>query len=128
MTATKQLLQAPIEVTVNGETLSIRAFPFGKLPTVTAKLAPVFSAMQGLSEGSSIAYADILEIGADGLMDVLAIAAGKPAGYMDTVYDYDEGKALAMAVFEANKDLFLKKILPDLTKLMGAKAPATPAV
>jgi hypothetical protein len=128
MSAKKQLLHLGIDVTVNGETLTIKPFPFGKLPTVSAKLAPAFSAMQGLSEGASIAYNEILEAGGDGLMDVLAIAAGKPQGFMDTVYDYDEGKALAMAVFEVNKDMLLKKILPDLMKLLAAPAKVTEAV
>lgn len=122
---TKQLLPTPITVTVNGETLSITPFPFGKLPAVSARLAPVFSAMQDLSAGAEVDFLQLLEVGGTGLMEVLEIAARKPAGFMDTV-DYEDGKALAMAVFEANKDLFLKKILPDLMAAMP-KTPATPA-
>lgn len=125
MTAKKQLLHTPIDVTVNGETISIRPFPFGQQHIVVAKLLPLFQAFQGLREGAEVSYGAVVEAGGENLMEVLALAAGKPRDFMDTIYDYDEGKALAMAVFEANKEQFLKKILPDLMNMMGKQAPAT---
>lgn len=123
MESKNSFLPTPIEVTVNGETLAIMPFPFGKLHIVAAKLAPVFSAFQGLQAGDQVDYADVIEAGGENLQDVLALAAGKPRQWMDSIYDYEEGKALAMAVFDANKDVLLKKVVPDLLKTMQ-KAPA----
>lgn len=127
MESKNSFLPTPIEVTVNGETLAIMPFPFGKLHIVAAKLAPVFSAFQGLQAGDQVDYADVIEAGGENLQDVLALAAGKPRAWMDGIYDYEEGKALAMAVFDANKEVLLKKVVPDLLKTMQARAPAVAA-
>jgi hypothetical protein len=129
MAAKKQLLHTPIDVTVNGERISIKPFPFGQLHIVTAKLMPIFSLFQGLHAGDAIPFASIIEAGGENLQEVLALAAGKPREWLDTIYDFEDGQALAVAVFEANKEQFLKKILPSLGKLMSSATTgtATPA-
>jgi hypothetical protein len=121
--AEKRLLHTPIDITAQGETISILPFGFGQQPRVMAKLAPLFTTFQAASAGDAVSLGDIFEAGGEGLMEVLAIAAKKPREWLDTL-DYDEGKALANAVFEANKDTLVKKLLPDLMALMAGKAPA----
>jgi len=123
MTA-KQLLHTHVEVTVNGELFQIRPFPWGKQHIVAAKLLPAFSAMSPQA-GDTLSFSDLVEAGGEGLMSVVAMAVDKPRAWLDTIYDYDEGKALTMAVMEANKEQFLKKLLPDLMKMLANKtAPA----
>lgn len=122
MTSPKRLLPTPIPVEINGETIDILPFPFGQLHVVTAKLSPLIAAVQGLANGAAISYDQILVIGGEGLQEVLAMAANKPRDWLNTFYGeagYEEGKALAEAVWTANQDLFLKKIIPDLMNLMA---------
>jgi hypothetical protein len=124
MAAKKQLLHTPVRVTVNGEKLEIKPFPFGQLHIVTAKLMPIFSLFKGLREGDAIPLADIVQAGGENLQEVLAMAACKPREWMDTIYEFEEGQALVLAVFEANRDQFLKKILPSLMSMVKKAAPA----
>jgi len=121
----KPFLHTPAEVTVNGETFQILPFPWGKQHIVAAKLLPAFTALNP-TEGSVLSFSDLIEAGGEGLMEVVAMAIGKTREFMDTIYDYDEGKELTMAVIEANKEQFVKKLLPDLMKMLASKT-TTPA-
>lgn len=120
---TKQLLRAPVEVSLAGETFQIKEIPWGKHHLVSAKLLPVFMSAK-IQEGQPFDLTDILVAGGEAIMDVLAIAINRPRSFMDEI-TYDEGKALLSAVMETNKELFAKKVLPDLMRLMASgKAPA----
>lgn len=125
MSTQKQLLHTPIDVTVNGETFSILPFPWGKQHIVSAKLLPAFMSLNK-GEGETVGIADLIEAGGEGIMEITALAVGKPRAWLDTIYDYDEGKALTEAVLKANEHI-LKKLLPDLLKTL-AKGVQVPAV
>lgn len=122
--AKQPLLQAPLPVTLAGETFQIKQFPFGQVHLVSAKLLPIFGAFQ-MQEGQSIELGELMASGGESLMDVLAMAIDRPREFLDTI-DYDEGKELLAAVLKANAAL-AKKALPDLLKMMTGKAPATVA-
>ncbi len=117
---TKSLLVTPIEVTANGETLRIRPFAFSQLPEVTARLLPLFSSLE--SEGETINLDRLIVNGGENLFQVLAMAIEKPREWIDELrgeQGYEEAKSLIKAVYEANKGLFTKKLMPDLQALMA---------
>lgn len=124
MTTQKQLLHTPIEVTANGETFQILPLPWGKQHIVMAKLLPAFLSLQK-GEGETVSMADLIAAGGESIMELTALAIGKPREWLDTIYDYEEGKALTEAVLKANEHV-LKKALPDLLKMLakGVQAPA----
>lgn len=105
------------EVKVGEETLTIMPFKFGQLPAVLKHIGTLTGA-----SGGDFDIVKALTEGSEEVLGCLAIAAGKPRAWFDTI-EIDEGVALLQAVMEVNEDLFKKKLLPLLTG-MARKAGA----
>ena len=134
-----------IDVTVGKELVSVTPITFGMLPAVTKFLAPVVKALtesgvvqvvevpgeDGTSARKLVFAQDamsrlsnVLEIGGEPVVCLIAAAIKKPRAFMDSVA-LDEGISLAKAIIEVNADLLLKKVLPMLG--MNMNAAPTPA-
>ena len=103
------------EITVGGETLTVKPFAFGLLPRVIQLLRKVTDGLKG-------PFVDVLQIMEDGggdLMDLLAVTTGKPRAWVDAL-PLDEGVLLTSTVLEVNRDVFTKAVVPRLTALFDA--------
>ena len=110
------------ELTVGGETLSIRPLTFGQLPAAVKLLNPVIKAVgaSGLLGGEKkelgqiiTSGLDLFAVGGEDLLAFLAFAVRKPREWFDTM-EADDGIRVLNAVFEANMDFFNRRVLPQL--------------
>ena len=100
---------------VNGEDLVITPLKFGQLPAVFKHLGALVSD----GAGNVDIVASILNGGED-VLACLSIAINKPREWFDTISTEDGIKLLTAAVL-LNKDLFQKKVWPELERLLGKK-------
>lgn len=114
---TAKLLTPTKQVRVNGETLTIAPFGFGQLPLVAELVDEITTKLNG----EQIDFMKILANGGESLMQLLSLATGKDREWFDEITDYSEAVELISAVFELNKEQFIKNLLPALaTVLPGA--------
>ena len=132
-----------IDVTVGKAVINVQPITFGMLPTVTKYLAPVVGTLtesgivqvveiqvENAAPERKLVFAkdllsrlsNVLEIGGEPLVCLVAAAIKKPRSFMDDVA-LDEGIALAKAIIEVNSELLLKKVLP----MLGMNMTPTPA-
>lgn len=116
-----RLVHVPVPVVVAGETFQILPFGYGQQVQVVAKLGAVLMGM-GLKEGDTVSFDTLMEHGAEAMLDITALAVGKSRAWIDTIPAdcFEEGMALTEAVFAANADVFVKKVLPALRAKMSA--------
>ena len=111
-------LVAPVEaVEVNGEQIVIKPFTFGQLPAVAKRISAITATIQ-LDE---IRIEELFAEGGEDVLHIIAMACGKPRVWLDTV-DMGKGIELLSAVVTLNKEQFVKKLLPALTKMMTGLA------
>ncbi len=130
---TLKILFPDEELTVAGETISLRPFPFGKYPKVLALLGQMLQPLteylqQQKGNQLGIQLEDgtirinpetiqfligILENGGDPFMELLAIAVDKPRAWVDKL-DGDDGIKLLAGVFAVNYDFFIQRLNPAL--------------
>ncbi|QPC30981.1 hypothetical protein IS481_14745 [Caldimonas thermodepolymerans] len=117
---TSKLLPLTATVEVGGESITVREFGFGQIPTVAKHLAAVFS-NASIGPSGEINLPQLIAQGGEDVMAILALAAGKPRSWLDTL-SVDEGVGLLSAVIAVNKESFAKKLMPALSKLGAAAA------
>jgi hypothetical protein len=117
-------------VTVQGESLVIKPYAFGQIAKVSKLAYPILKA---LSDGGLLKMAtvdgkatlsiasdwmarivEIMGIGGEELLSLVAFSTGKPRDWLDTIA-LDEGIELTKAIIEVNSDFFVKRILPMLS-------------
>ncbi len=119
------------KLTLAGETVSIRPFPFGKWPEILKRTAglieiiledyrkhgdAVFSiTTQGdkfnIAPEAFQTFMRLITEGSGHIFDILAIGAGKPREWVENL-DVDEGIVLLASTFMVNKDFFTEHVLP----------------
>jgi len=125
-----QVLFPNREITLNGETIEIKPFPFGKIPKVIKQASHLIQIVMSLPEGliteegdinledpaTAIVLASMMEHGGGVIFEILAIAANKPLVWVEELQP-DEGILLLVKVWEINKDFFTKRLGPMLQQL-----------
>lgn len=111
------------EVTVAGEKLKIMPFTFGQFPKVLACLKGVRDEIEeqdkdGKMVKRTMAVDEILIQNGDKLLDLCALATGKPISFFEKV-SLVEGVDLVQAMVQVNGDFFVKRLQPKLLKAMG---------
>ena len=121
------------DVTVAGQTITVKPLTFGQLPKATKLLQPVIKALRDAGalsgEGAVIdligSWVDTLAAGGEDLLALVGYAIGKPRDWFDLL-SMDDGVAIVRAVVEVNGDFFARKVLPMLGMLEdGAKSSAS---
>jgi hypothetical protein len=105
-----KLVAPSADVVVGTETIVIKPFTFGQWPKVIKHIQDALGT-KDYSQGVSIP--ELLAESGESVLELVAIATGKPRSWLDTV-EADEGIALVAAVIQVNADTFAKKILPSL--------------
>ncbi len=119
------------DVSCKGETIRVVPLYFGQYPTAIKLVRPLAQALgrSGLfemkDEGGKVKFAVsgnwitavpvLFEEGGEALIQFFAFAISKPRTWFDTLPG-DQGIELAQAIFEENKDFFVRRILPILEK------------
>lgn len=111
---------APVarEITAGGETFTILPFGFGLQVKTAARIAGVMSSL-GMSEGDTLDLPTLLTHGTDVVLDIVADAVGRPRAWLDALPDFEEGLALAEAVWSVNAEVLTKKVLPAVAKKLA---------
>jgi hypothetical protein len=121
MSDKNKLVPVPIDVTVGDETFHILPFGFEMQVCLSAKLAAAF-AQAGFKEGDTLSFSDLVDHAGDVLFDAAAVAIGKPRSYLSTLPEFEDGMRILEAVYEANAEVFAKKVLPSLMKRLQTMA------
>ena len=115
------------EIQIGEEKILIKPFTFGQLPAAAKYLAPVAKAVReaGIIGGEVlldqlVSMVDVLSIGGEDAIKLIAFAAGKDRPWFDKI-SMDDGLKLAKAVWDVNADFFLRS-LPGLDQ-QEEKAP-----
>ncbi len=99
-----------LDVTVGGETISVKALTVGQIPAFARAIRPCAPALQG---GGADWLALLADHG-DAMIDSVGIATG-----LDVEHLYglppDEFVALASAVMEVNMDFFVRRLAPTVS-------------
>lgn len=115
------------EVTVKGETFTVKPFTFGQLPRAAQLVAGLSRALANsgiimLTGGADFAIAEnwttkivnILAEGGEDLLAFIGFVISKDRAWFDDL-DIEEGIRLTKAVLQVNIDFFVQRVLP----LMG---------
>lgn len=117
-----KLVPQACEVTLAGETVSVKPLKVGQMPAFLRAITPV---MQQIS-GDGIDWLALFGERGDDLLTAVSIAVGKPREWVDDLAA-DEAIVLAAKVIEVNADFFTRTVMPRLEDLF-AQANAAAAV
>ena len=125
------------DVEVGGSTVTVLPFTFGAIPKVSKLLQPILQALlatgfsadpaqlEELSVGDMLQkFLSLLDAEGDAIIDIVALAVKKDRVWFDGI-SMDEGVQLALAVFEVNRNLVTKKLLPMMEQLRTTSAGVT---
>jgi hypothetical protein len=115
------LIPPGVQITVAGETLTLKPLKVGSLPAFLRAISPV---MQSLT-APAIDWLALFGERGDDLLSAIAIAVGKPREWVDDLAA-DEAILLAAKVIEVNADFFTQTVIPKLDGLF-AQMKQTPA-
>ena len=125
------------EITVNGEVITIRPFPFAKLPKVIALLSRlgvgIFELFKSTNSAGNLIINDTLfeKVGTiveDHFADVgelMGIYCNKPTEYFtneESGLNGEDGIFLLLAIIERNHSFFTKRLAPILAHLQDKTA------
>ena len=123
MSDLETLIPPGVQITVAGETLTLKPLKVGSLPAFLRAISPV---MQSLT-APAIDWLALFGERGDDLLSAISIAVGKPREWVDDLAA-DEAILLAAKVIEVNADFFTKTVIPKLDGLFVQMKPApTPA-
>jgi hypothetical protein len=100
-------------VAAGGETFDIAPFKFGQLPKVTKCLSSIAEKLQG---GNVV---EIAAAGGEDLINLVMLATGKSRAWFDEL-PMDEGLELIAAIITVNRDFFVARMAPILTRVTAA--------
>lgn len=121
MSDKNKLVSVPIDVTVGEETFHILPFGFEMQVRLSAKLAAAF-AQAGFQAGDTVSFNDLIDHAGDVMFEAAAFAIGKPRSFLSTLPEFEDGMRILEAVYEANAEVFAKKVLPSLMKRLQTMA------
>lgn len=123
MSELETLVGQGTELIVDGEALVIKPLKVGQLPAFLRAISPV---MQQLTS-ADINWLAVFGERGDDLLSAIAIAVGKPRGWVDELAA-DEAVLLAAKVIEVNADFFTRTVMPKLDRVFaGAMTPTAAA-
>src|SRR5512137_2484944 len=124
MSDLETLIPPGVQITVAGETLTLKPLKVGSLPAFLRAISPV---MQSLT-APAIDWLALFGERGDDLLSAIAIAVGKPREWVDDLAA-DEAILLAAKVIEVNADFFTQTVIPKLDGLFAQMklAPAQPS-
>jgi hypothetical protein len=108
------LVPAGIELSVAGESITLKPLKIGQMPAFLRVISPV---MKHLSAGE-INWLELFGERGDDLLSAIAIAVGKPRAWVDELAA-DEAMLLAAKVIEVNADFFTRTVMPKLDGLLA---------
>lgn len=109
-----------VEVVVGDETFTIKPFGVGQLPTVALHLAAI---AEKWFAGMTLPI--LLAKGGEDVLQVMAIAIGKPRAWFDSLYDLDKAVEILSAVIQLNQETITKKLVPAVQAILPTLLPAT---
>ncbi|HUW85091.1 MAG TPA: hypothetical protein VMZ31_20100 [Phycisphaerae bacterium] len=118
MTDDLKTLFPGVEISVGGEALMVKPFPFEMLPKVVAFVRKFAGGLEGDPETKKVDVMRLLEEASGDLLPLVAQAVGKPLAFVAAL-PFDEGVRLTEAVLTVNQDVFTKAVLPKLLRLLG---------
>ncbi len=101
-----------VEVIVSGETLRLKRFNLGQLKHAAAHAALITLLLNSMQDGTASPI-DIITNGGDSVIELLAIATGKPAAWCEELGP-DEAADLLLAVAEVNVSFFVSALTPSI--------------
>ena len=124
MSDLETLIPPGVQITVAGETLTLKPLKVGSLPAFLRAISPV---MQSLT-APAIDWLALFGERGDDLLAAISIAVGKPREWIDDLAA-DEAIVLAAKVIEVNADFFTQTVIPKLDGLFAQmkQAPAQPS-
>ena len=114
MSDLETLIPPGVQITVAGETLTLKPLKVGSLPAFLRAISPV---MQSLT-APAIDWLALFGERGDDLLSAIAIAVGKPREWVDDLAA-DEAILLAAKVIEVNADFFTQTVIPKLDGLFA---------
>ncbi len=109
-----KLVPQACEITLAGETVSVKPLKVGQMPAFLRAITPV---MQQIS-GEGIDWLALFGQQGDDLLTAVSIAVGKPRAWVDDLAA-DEAIVLAAKVIEVNADFFTRTVMPRLDDLFA---------
>ena len=113
---------------IMGETLVIRPFSFGELPTVIALLKGVGSSFAYYQQNGSLnsveAMMDLIAAGGENLIQALALNTKKPREFFDRISPED-GVKIMMEFLMMNIGFFTTRVVPLLQGIQSPKTTRT---
>lgn len=109
-----KLVPQACEITLAGETVSVKPLKVGQMPAFLRAVTPV---MQQIS-GEGIDWLALFGQQGDDLLTAVSIAVGKPRAWVDDLAA-DEAIVLAAKVIEVNADFFTRTVMPRLDDLFA---------
>lgn len=109
-----KLVPQACEITLAGETVSVKPLKVGQMPAFLRAITPV---MQQIN-GEGIDWLALFGQQGDDLLTAVSIAVGKPRAWVDDLAA-DEAIVLAAKVIEVNADFFTRTVMPRLDDLFG---------
>lgn len=102
----------PETVIIGGETLDITPIRVGEVPAFARAMRPVASKLTPDPD-----WLRLLSEDGDSVILAIAIACRRPPEWVATL-SLDEAIHLAEAVFEANADFFIRRVVPEITRVI----------
>ena len=109
-----KLVPQACEITLAGETVSVKPLKVGQMPAFLRAITPV---MQQIN-GDGIDWLALFGQQGDDLLTAVSIAVGKPRAWVDDLAA-DEAIVLAAKVIEVNADFFTRTVMPRLDDLFA---------
>ena len=109
-----KLVPQACEITLAGETVSVKPLKVGQMPAFLRAITPV---MQQIN-GDGIDWLALFGQQGDDLLTAVSIAVGKPRAWVDDLAA-DEASVLAAKVIEVNADFFTRTVMPRLDDLFA---------
>ena len=111
---------APETVIIGGETLDITPLKVGELPAFARAVRLVASGL-----GPDPDWLRLFSEEGESVILALAVACRRPPEWVGTLA-LDDAIRLAQAVFEANADFFIRRVVPEITRVSQQISAAIP--
>ena len=101
----------PESLTLAGESLDITPLKVGELPAFARAVRPIAAKL-----GPDPDWLRLLSEDGESLIKALALACRRPSEWVSGLA-LDEALQLAEAVFEANADFFIRRLVPEISRM-----------
>lgn len=101
----------PETVIIGGETLDITPLKVGELPAFARAVRPIAARLSASPDWLALLADD-----GEAVIAAVATAARRPVDWVAGL-DLDEAVRLAEAVFGANADFFIRRVVPEITQM-----------